>query len=114
LYAGVLLSSSAVNVVGAAIATAATPNVDGAAAAAAPNVAVKAAATVTQNVYGAAVPRLPSGKMQQRQEQDCDMTVTNLSYKQQLATDHARARIASKIGHKVTVKQGNGRQKKQI
>jgi hypothetical protein len=50
----------------------------------------------------AAAPRLPSGQMQQRQEQDCDMEVANLSYKQRLET--ARARIASKIGHKVTVK----------
>jgi hypothetical protein len=55
-------------------------------------------------------PRLPSGQMQQRQDQDCDMAVANLSYKQRFETD--RARITSKIGHKVTVKQGSGRQEK--
>jgi hypothetical protein len=73
---------------------------------AAPNVAGADAATPE------VAPRLTSGQIQQRQERDCDMAVANLSYKQRLET--ARARIASKIGHKVTVKQGSGRQEKEI
>jgi hypothetical protein len=40
------------------------------------------------------------------------MAVANLSYKQLLET--ARARIVSKMRHKVTVKQGSGRQEKEI
>jgi hypothetical protein len=74
--------------------------------AAAPNVAGAGAAAP------AVAPRFPSGHMQQRQEQDCNMSVVNLSYKQRLET--ARTHIASKIGHKVTVNQGIGRQKKEI
>jgi hypothetical protein len=85
-----------------------------------------AAATVTRNVGAAAivgpnidapvgaqaVQRLPSVQIKQRQERDCDMAVADLSYKQRLQS--ARARIAIKIGHKVTVKQVSGRQKKEI
>jgi hypothetical protein len=73
---------------------------------------------VAPNVAGAGAaapdvsPRLPSVQMQQRQERDCNMAVANLSYTQGLET--ARARIANKIGHKVTVKQGSGRQEKEI
>jgi hypothetical protein len=74
--------------------------------AAAPNVAGAGAAAPDVD------PRLPSGQMQQRQDRDCDMAVANLSYKQRLET--ACARISIKIGHKVTVKQGSGRQEKEI
>jgi hypothetical protein len=74
-----------------------TPNVDTAGAnGVVPN--VKVAVTTTPD----AAPKLPSGQIQQRQEQYCYMTVTNLSYKQWLET--ARARIARKVQHKVTMK----------
>jgi hypothetical protein len=108
LYAGIFLcvddADAAPNVDGAAAAAAVTtPNVDGDVAL---NVAVAVAATPASD------PGLPSGQMQHRQERDCDMAVENLSYNQWL--EIARARIASHIGHKVTVKQGSGRQKKYI
>jgi hypothetical protein len=123
---GVLLFSATTGAVarngGASAAAATTVTRNGGASAAA------AATTVTRNVGAAAVvgpnidapvgadavQRLPSGQIKQRQERDCDMAVAYLSYKQRLQS--ARARIASKIGHKVTVKQGSGsgRQKKEI
>jgi hypothetical protein len=82
---------------------------------------VGAAATVIRNVGATsvvgphidapvgddAVQRLPSGQINQSQERDCDMAVADLSYKQRLQS--ARARIPSKIGHKVMAKQGSGR-----
>jgi hypothetical protein len=107
LASGLLLFSAA---------TGAAAQNGGAAAATTVTRYVGAAAIVGPSVDAAvgadAVQRLPSGQIKQRQERDCDMAVTYLSYKQRLQS--ARARIVSKIGHKVTAKQGSGRQKKEI
>jgi hypothetical protein len=72
---------------------------------------VGAFAVVRQNVDTAvgadAFQRLHSGQIKQRQERDYNTAVTYLSYKQRLQS--SRARISSKIGHKVMMKQGSGR-----
>jgi hypothetical protein len=109
LASGVLLFSATTGAVtrngGASAAAAATTTRNvGAAAVVGPN--------IDSPVGADAVQRFPSGHIKQRQERDCDIAVADLSYKQRLQS--ARARIARKIGHKVTVKQGSGRQKKEI
>jgi hypothetical protein len=62
--------------------------------------------------FAADAQRLPSGQISQGQEQDSGIIVVNLIYQQRLKC--GREIISSKVGLKVAVRQGKGRQQKQI